>query len=269
MTAPDAYAPGPCETWPVKWRCSLSGEDPAVTGVALQAASEVLYQLSGQRFSSCEVTIRPCREECYSTGWGGWAGWWQYGTYPQPAFINGTWYNLTCGTCGSGCSCTPLSEVFLPGPVQSVTEVKVDGVVLVSGVDYRVDDYRKLVRLGGAVWPYCNELNLADTEVGTWSVTVVYGESVPVLGQIAVGEIACSFLDYLNGGECDLPAGLTDISRQGVSMTFANATVDLVAFFARFPMSYLFIKTFNPNGLMARARAYDLDGPDFRVVGTA
>lgn len=265
----DSYTPGPCDAWPVRWRCPLTGISPEITGAALDAASEILYYLSGQRFSQCEVKIRPCREECYNYGFRGWAGWWgDYGNFVTPYNLGGQWYNLTCGQCNGSCSCTAVSEIFLPGPVISITEVKVDGVILTSGTDYRVDDYRKLVRLGD-VWPFCNDLNKDDTEVGTWSVTAVYGEPVPVLGQIAVGELACEFINLLEGEDCVLPNGITDLTRQGVSMTFADISQDLSTFFARYPTSYLFLKTYNPNGLMSRARAYDLDGPEFRVVGTA
>lgn len=264
------YTPGPCEVWPIRWpaRCDLSAATPEITGIAAQMASEVLYQLSGQRFSECPTTLRPCREECYGTGWPGWSQWWQWGTYPQPYWFNGQWFNMGCGQCGTSCSCTAISETMLPGPVTSIVEVKVDGVVLVNGVDYRVDDYRKLVRLGD-VWPWCNDLNQPDTAVGTWSVAVVFGEPVPVLGQLAAGELACYFLSILLGADCELPPGVTDITRQGISMSLAEATTDLLNFFQRFPIAYLFLKTYNPNNLQVRAKAYDLDGPDFRVVGTA
>jgi hypothetical protein len=270
VTTEAAYTAGPCEPWEIRWpqRCDLTTATPEITGIAAQMASEVLYALTGQRFSLCTVTLRPCREECYGLGWPGWNQWWQWGTYPQPYWYNGTWFNMGCGQCGTSCSCTAISETLLPGPINSVVEVKVDGVVLVNGVDYRVDDYRKLVRLG-AVWPYCNDLNQPDTAVGTWSATVTYGEPVPMLGKLAAGELACYFLSILLGADCELPPGVTDITRQGISMSLAESTTDLLNFYQRFPVAYLFIKTYNPQGLLARAKAYDLDGPDYRAVGTA
>lgn len=267
-TSGGLYSPEPCALWPVKWTCNLTGVSAEVTGTALEAASEVLFMLSGQRFGLCEVTLRPCRRDCYGNYWRGWGSWWEFGTYPQPALINGAWYNMVCGFCGDNCSCTFVSETLLPGPINSVTEVKVDGVVLIKGVDYRVDDYRKLVRLGG-VWPRCNDLNLADTEVGTWSTTIVYGEPVPTLGQLAVGELACEFIKLLTTGECDLPPGVTNISRQGLSIDLAETSPDLLQFYAKFPISYLFLKTFNPSGLTIRPRMYDIDGPMYRATNTA
>lgn len=272
MTQPQTYTPGPCETWPIRWpaRCDLSAATPEITGIAAEAASEMLYQLSGQRFSLCTVALRPCREECYGYSWPGWNQWWQWGTYPQPYWYNGTWFNMGCGQCTSGCSCVAISETMLPGPVYRVDSVTVDGVVLTPGVDYRVDDYRKLVRLGGQLWPYCNDLSqTAVTGVGTWEVVATYGEPVPVLGELAAGELACYFLSILLGQDCELPPGVTDITRQGIFMSLSEPSTDLLSFFQRFPVSYLFLKTYNPNNLQARAKAYDLDGPDFRAVGTA
>lgn len=272
MTQPQTYTPGPCTVWPVRWpqRCDLSTATPEITGIAAEMASEVLYALTGQRFGLCTVALRPCREDCYGTGWPGWASWWQWGTYPQPYWFNGTWYNMGCGQCTSGCSCTAISETLLPGPVYSVESVTVDGVVLTPGVDYRVDDYRKLVRLGGALWPYCNDLSqTAVTGVGTWEVVATYGEPVPTLGELAAGELACYFLSILLGADCEIPPGVTDITRQGISMSLSEPTTDLLSFYQRFPVAYLFIKTYNPQGLLARAKAYDLDGNDYRAVGTA
>lgn len=271
----DYYTPGPCQNWPVIWSCPLAGYDPSVTGAALTAASEMLYNLSGQRFSQCEVAIRPCRQDCYgNAGWwgGGWRGGWGYyggGSFVTPVNLGGgNWINLTCGACSSGCSCSIVSEVFLPGPVLEIVEVKVDGIVLTGGVDYRLDDYRKLVRLGGNQWPICNNLNLADTEPGTWSVTAVYGEPVPMLGQIAVGELACEFVKLIAGEACALPPGVTELTRQGLSMSFAEVTESLSNFFSKNPASYYFLNTFNPHRLQSRAQAYDIDGPGFRVAGT-
>lgn len=277
MTSPQLYTPGPCEPWPVKWPCDISTYSPELTGMALQAASELLYELSGQRFGLCRVALRPCREDCYGQGWPGWGNWyaWQWpgtgisGGGPQPYWYGGNWYNLSCGQCTSGCSCVAISETWLPGPVNSVVSVTVDGVELVYGQDYRIDDYRKLVRLGGEFWPWCNDLSqTAVTGTGTWQVVADFGEPVPTLGQMAVGEVACDFLRLFSGEDCALPNGITDLTRQGISMSFANTSTDLTQFYARFPLSYLFIKSYNPNGLMAKSAAYDIDGPDSRAVNT-
>lgn len=263
------YKFGPCEPWEPIWTCNIELITGAaeVTGVAVQAASEILYQLSAQRFGLCNVKLRPCRKSCQ--GGFPWWSWWEYGSYPQPYWWNGTWYNLACGSCpGDSCSCIGLSETELPGPVAGITEVKLNGVVLTAGVDYRVDDYRKLVSLGDP-WPYCQDLRLEDTEDNTWSVTAEYGEIVPVIGRMAVGELALEFVRYLTcSDDCQLPFGVVDVSRQGISMTIQNTAELIKQGIINLPMSAMFIQASNPEHLTARAAVYDLDAPTYRAVGT-
>lgn len=266
------YTFGPCAPWDPVWNCNISLITGAaeVTGAAVQAASEILYQLTAQRFGLCNVKLRPCRKSC----WGGsfpWSSWWQYGTYPQPYWWNGTWYNLSCNACpDNSCSCTALDETELPGPVHGISEVKLNGVVLTEGVDYRVDDYRKLVRLGGDPWPYCQDLRLPDTEDNTWSVTVEFGEVVPMIGRMAVGELALEFVKYLLCDDtCQFPYGVIDVSRQGISATVQNAADLIKEGLLNLRMCNLFIQASNPERLTARAAVYDLDAPSFRAVGTA
>jgi hypothetical protein len=262
---------GPCTAWDPIWCCDLSAASLAVTGTAVQAATEILYHLSGQRFGLCEITIRPCRHECWP-GVGGWPGldnWWQWGgLYPQPLLFDGVWSNLTCGTCGDRCSCTQVCEAWLPGPVNAITQVKLDGTVLVSGVGYRVDDFHKLVRLGGPCWPVCQDMTLADTEVGTWSVSFVFGEAVPVIGRYAVGELACEIARSCTGQACKLPANATQITRQGVTIDFPTYAELLQNGSLSLRWCDLFMATYNPSRLRAAPAVYDVDGPSFRRVGT-
>lgn len=266
----DPYSFGPCTTWEPIWSCrvgDLTAEEVAVTGVALAAASEILYHLTAQRFDGCEITLRPCRSGCLDSSFLG--TWWEYRTYPRPYRYDGAWYNLACGMCSGGCSCVAFDETTLPGVVSSVTQVKLNGTVLTPNVDYRLDDYRKLVRLNG-LWPYCQNLLAADTEDDTWSVTAVFGEPLPVIGKMAVGELALEIVRYLTcSDECQLPNGVVDVSRQGISMTIQNVGELFNTGFINLRMCDLFIKTANPHHLQARSAIYNLDSPDFRIPGTA
>lgn len=264
---------GLCEPWDPIFNCELPTGSEAVSGTALELASETLYAMSGRQFGLCPVTVRPCRRECYgTTWWGRWGGLWpQYGSvgYPFPALIRGQWYNLACGACGGDCSCSPVYEATLPFQTYDVTQVKVDGVVLTPNVHYRVDNYRLLVRLGGGDWPICNNLDVADTEPGTWSVTLRTGRPVPTLGQVAVGQLTEQFVKLLLCDEsCQLPFNVTSISRQGVDISildpqdiFENKRTGLY-------LPDLFISTYNPNGLRQRSRAYDIDAPFPRRTNT-
>lgn len=260
LEPPDMYTPGPCDTWEPIGSCltSLNTEAAAFTGTALTAASEILWQLTAQRFGLCRVQLRPCRAACVDDQARS-AGWWEFGSYPYPTWIAGTWFNLGCAGCRNGCSCTELQETLLPGPIAALVEVKVDGTVLDPSA-YEVHDYRKLVRVDGERWPLCNDFTRPLTETGTWAVTADYGEPVPMTGRIAVGELACEIARSLAGQECALPAGVQQITRQGVSMTFADYEGILNNGLVGLPHSDRFIKTWNPRKLMARSAAFDLDG---------
>lgn len=250
--------PGLCESWEPVWTCALPTDNSAVSGTAIEMASEVLWSLTARQFGLCTVTLRPCRRDCYN----GTANWHEYGTYPTPALIDGLWFNVACGggNCDDGCSCTRVSTVTLPGPVHEVTAVKVDGVTLVKNVDYRLDGYRSLIRLGGAEWPSCNDLNLADTQAGTWSVTFTQGQEVPSLGRVAVGILAAEFMKMLLcDSTCALPKPIQSLSRQGVNITFLDPNEVFADGRTGLYVPDMFISTYNPRGLRSRSVAYDVD----------
>jgi hypothetical protein len=157
-----------------------------------------------------------------------------------------------------------ISEVVLPGPVFDIVSVKVDGITL-STTAYRLDNANLLVRTDGQRWPLCNDLSKADTETGTWSVTARYGEEVPTIGQIAVGELATEFAKALACDEsCALPQPVQQLTRQGVSVTFLSP--DQVFGQGNVGLYHcdLFVGTYNPDKLRNRARVFDLDSPQAR-----
>lgn len=257
---------GPCADWPVRWTCDVSTESPTATGAAVTAATYVLWALSGRQFGTCTTTLRPCRRECYDEAqWGSyglpWTTSWDYAgsTYP--------WFILGCGSCRGTCSCSAVSEVELPSPVQSIVTVKLDGVAAPTG-SYRLDNNRLLVRTDGQQWPRCNNLNLADTQPGTWSVTAVYGQPVPKAGEFAVGELACEIIKAGNGEECRLPPGVTNLTRQGVSIEipdigdlFRDGKTGLY-------LCDMFLSAVNPHKIMQRGRVYSPDRIIHRRAGT-
>lgn len=252
----------PAASWSVLWPCDVTTESPTVTGTAVAFASEVLWSLTGQRFGFTTVKLRPCRDYAmdtpYPDGWQSWPG-----TQP-PADVTGAgyygyyWFAAGCAACTGGCSCASLSEVKLPAPIHAVTEVKVDGAVLATTA-YHVDNGRLLVRTDGSTWPTSNNLALADTQVGTWSVTAQYGETVPTSAAIAVGELACEFIKGLSGQDCRLPRSVTQLARQGVTMSMPDMSTMFEKGLTGLFFADMFIKTWNPKGLRARARTYSID----------
>lgn len=255
---------GPCSPWDPIWCCDLSTASTTLTGSAVQVATEVLYHLSGQRFDICEFTVRPCRRDCVgeSGAFGGFGlgNWWEWGgLYPRPYLFDGAWYNLTCGGCSGSCSCGSLEEAWLPSPIASIVSVKLDGATMPASA-YRVDDYRKLVRVDGGLWPFCQDLSLPDTAAGTWSVTLTIGEAVPDLGRWAVGELACELIKSCTGGACAIPSNATQITRQGITIDFPTFSELLASGSLGLRWSDVFIATYNPNRLRAAPMVFDVDG---------
>lgn len=257
---------GPCSDWPTRWVCDVSTQSPTATGMAVEAATRILWSLSGRRFGTCQVTLRPCRSDCMDN-WSSYPGWdWPTG-YTMPPW---DWYTIpyACGSCMRGCSCNYLSEVVLPSPVSSIVTVKMDGTPMATGGAYRLDDNRFLVRTDGQSWPRCNNLLLDDSQVGTWSVTALYGEDVPASGQFAMGELACEILKAAAGEDCRLPPGVTQLVREGVTISYPDVGQLLKEGRTGLYLVDLFLASENPKGLRQRGRVYSVDSPRHRRAGT-
>lgn len=254
---------GPCSPWPVYWSCDVSASSPAATGYAVNMASRVLWALSGRKFGLCDMTWRLCRPNCYggsplSDTWFGNVPGYGYGTLDS---LWPGWYPVVCGNCnGDSCSCSTVSEIRLPSPVSSVTAVKIDGSVL-SASAYRLYNHRILVRADNQLWPRCNDMSKDDTQAGTWSVEVQGGEPVPDGGRLAAGELACEILKAMRGEECRLPAGVTQLVRQGVTISVPDFGDILMHGRTGLYLCDMFIMSENPKHLQQRARTWSVDGP--------
>lgn len=251
------------------WTAALTPAEQAVTGTAVAAAADVLYALTGRHLGTCQLTIRPCRRGACGEDWPFLGRWWEMGIYPRPVFYQGVWYNIACGSCANGCSCSVVEEARMPVPVASVSQVKVDGVVLDPSA-YRVDDWRLLVRTDGGRWPICNDLSKDDTQVGTWSVTLTTGEAVSTLGKMALGELATQFAKLLadDGTGCEIPRPVQQVVRQGVTMNFLDPNMVFTEGRLGLYLCDLFISIENPNGMAQRSEVYDIDSPGYRITNT-
>lgn len=204
------------------------GFDEDVQDRAAALAADTFSMLTGYRVGGCPVTVRPCRRGCL--GARTWA------TFPAPTGVSpmlsgtytggwvpllrdGAWVNLACG-CGisEGCSCTHVCEVLLPGEVGRIDTVLVDGDE-VERAEYRLDAPNRLVAVGDACWPLCQDMAALPDEPGTFAVTFTPGPLPEPSDEWAVGILACEYAAACTGGKCRLPAGVTSVARQGVSYT--------------------------------------------------
>lgn len=219
---------GPCASWATPAdldACHTSTATNAQKLTALAAASDLLWRWSGYRYGGvCEETVRPCAQNSsllgqygsrdFPYGWG-YSGWWAW----SPA-----WGSCVCqANVHRACGCTMLSEVRLGrAPIVAIVNVKVDGVALVAGTDYRVDDYEWLVGLGGRTWPCCQDLSLDDTHQGTWSVDFTWGRLPPPSGVTACLDLAQILINDCLNGSCTIPERAQQIQRQGTTVTLIS-----------------------------------------------
>lgn len=252
----------PC-VWSIDTGCCSGWDDydPAVQTRASQWATDVMWAATGRQFGVCPVTVRPC----FNEQWNGLGVWWNDGSF-WPYIWNGTWYNSGCG-CFGRCCCRPLpfTQAWLPGPVAGVSEVRVDGIVI-DPASYRVDDGQWLVRQDGERWPTCQDYNLAAGLAGTWDVTYFRGDPVPNSVLIAAGSLACEFAKACIGGECRLPGRVTQLIRQGVSISMVDVDTLLRNGYTGLVEVDQVIRSFNPAGLTHRLRVYSPDTMVNRVT---
>lgn len=229
----DPISPAPDETDPEAPGDGTSAPAALATQVDFERmAVEYLWNWTGRRFGLCEASVRPCltpvRAQSTFTGRG------PYGRLPggRPALTpraRSSADPFICGGCGSSaCSCGSPYAVSIPGPVDSIVEVRLDGEVL-DPAAYRVDGHRWLVRLDGEPWPATQDL-LAEEGPGTGSFAVDYlrGLEVPTGGQIAAGLLANELWKAACGAaDCALPQRVQTVTRQGVSVAVLDAFEDV------------------------------------------
>lgn len=253
----------------VDWSCldqttyaNTLADTPEVIQRAEMFAQLAIQRLSGYQSGNCPVTVRPCIGSCAGVE----SAWL---TQPTPFLVpfirDGRWYN-SCGCRPAGCSCSALTSIILPGPIGTIDEVKVDGQTIVKGVHYRVDDNSELVRLSGPEWPTCQDMTLADTEVGTISVTYTQGLAWDAGAAFIAGKLAQQYLNACNGDECQLPSSITTLVRNGVTFelgdtVFPNNKTGI-------PEVDLWVDHLNPYGRRVMSGLFSPDVVDPRRAGT-
>lgn len=192
--------------------------------LAEELAWSMMLSLTAGRVTVCPITVRPLCATCQRRTWlsapvWGTAFWGEVGDIlPLDYFV----ISHAIGGCADG----HARAVHLERPVGQIVEVKVDGTV-VDPSAYRRDD-NMLIRQDGTLWPVTQNFDVDDTQVGSFSVTYYRGYKPTALFLWATGLLAWEFYKYLSGDKkCRLPDNVTQVTRQGVSMTLeAGAFTD-------------------------------------------
>lgn len=216
-------------------------------------ATDILYLLSGRRFGVRSETVRPFSGQRTS-------GWAQYllanTSILDTAGVGFPWSLLEMGP----------DFLYLKGPVQSVDQVKIDGQVLDSS-EYVLYDQRKLIRISSDVngmvrWPIGQNVELPDTEVGTFSVAFTYGTPVPAGGLLAAQVFAIELSKLVNKEPSALADRTISITRQGVTQQLDPGTVLDKGKTGIFLVD-AWLHSVNPSGARSRPRIL---GPDSTVL---
>lgn len=256
MTVPDPTRG--CALWPLVPECLPEGWDPdPASWTSLQrrsvgASASILRRASGNVFNLCPQIVRPCGR--------GVAGY-RYLNDPlqswSPVMLDGRFSDLVCGG-GSACGCGALSEVILDPAVHSIIEVKVDGVA-VPYTAYRVDDWRRLVRVDGARWPSCQDVARADTEPGTFSVAYWSGSEPDDGAAFALTELSVEWWRGCEDKACRLGPNVRTATRAGVTVDFDQVLQAIERGGTGLKRVDMWIRSVNPYGLRRRMAVFSPD----------
>jgi len=243
-----------CVPFEPDYACCDEWDDlaPDLQERATDLAWSTLRTLTGGRVGNCPVVVRPCLgPPCNAC-----SSWWSNTPWIGVGIVDGNWVNCACGS--PKCSCEPLCEVIVAGPVAAVVAVVIDGVEQQLG-DYRVVNGNRIVRTDGACFPSCQNMNARLDEVGSVGIYYLPGIIPDAAGLWAAGVLACEFSKACTGGKCRLPASVTSIARQGLTMTmsqgmFADGLTGIREVDA-------YIVSVNPNGLRIPPTVWSPDVP--------
>lgn len=235
--------------------------------LAVGAATDVLYCLSGRQFRQGRSVVRPVAINSsygtqsylypyssmsgYGAAWGFAAGW--------------SWTAVGMGWWQNG---QTLSELVLTGsPVRRINRVLVNGETLgpwpPSNPNYTLYDGRRLVRtVGGTAanqtasqaWPWNQQLQLSLTNTGTFMVDYEWGKPPPASGKLAAIELATEIAIGLSGSDrCKLPSRVLQVAMEGTSTAVSDPLTYIRDGLTGLPICDLFLASVNPNRLRQKA----------------
>jgi len=206
--------------------------------------------------------VHNCRGDncgCCSGLWDSLVGsdwWWAFNNYPAYPVANGFGTGfVNIGRCSKKCH---LPCIDLPATVNDIVAIWVDGVLL-PATAYKIEAYRRVCRVDGQGWPCTNDLTGEPGDPGTWTITYDYGKPVPLEGRMAASIFACEIAKNRCGADNCLPQRLKQITRQDVTMSFA----DPLEFIAKGETGIyevdIWLNSVNPSKLKRRSRVHRPD----------
>jgi hypothetical protein len=250
------------------------GQLEALCAESATAASDILYELSGEIFpGECgPVTVRPVsRPTDIDTR--------SFASLSPVGWVSSQGFASAYGSFNPGVlaryGTLEPPTIELPYAVTKIVKVKIDGETIPTA-EYELRDFKSLVRIRPTSstipvarygWPTSQIMDLPDTEPGTFSVTYEYGVSPPAAGKLAARRLAEYLLMPQLGDATHYPQRLRSISRQGVSAMVTDVLDLLKEGMLGIYECDLFINSVNPhrNARQAAVWSPDLGRPGRRT----
>lgn len=224
-------------------------EDPSspYAEYAIDAASMLLWALSGRKYSGVQTTVDHfvCPESELPIGC---------------SWINDSTYRDDQGVINQVISAlsSDMGQIKIPlrkTPVREIIEVTSEGVTIDDNL-YYVESNRNLV--------------IEDSLSSCGGVTVEYryGVEPPSMGKLAAMSLANSIVNDLEGKECDLPSNVSSVTRQGISFEIYDPESILEKGKVGIFIVDAFITAVNPNHSKARAKIFSASVPAGRTRKT-
>lgn len=220
---------------------------------AVKVASQMLWAMSGRKFSGI-VTVTEryvCASRAYRLG----ASARNY----SPELVGGDVYNIPFDEFDEYAELTtdgmsPSSRLRLRGkPVVKIHSIRDRVGRIIDPANYYLVDHSTIQAKAGVSWAPCNI-----------EVTYSYGSPPPAAGKAAARILAKEFVKLWNGDDCDLPARVTSITRQGVSYTLLDSQDFIEEMRTGLYVVDLFLKSVNPDKARTKSRVFSPDVPRAR-----
>lgn len=237
--------------WPVDFSIlptDLDEHKQLILEQSLDAAVSILWALTGRWYGIQAVEARPCPPGRSPVGiplsiGRGW----------QPVLDAGTVRNVSV----LQVACRD-SAITLPGPVIELLGWQVDGDEMSLEGLQRYGD--SVMRTAGGAWP-SQDLSLPVTEEGTWAIRYLRGHMPPAGAARMVALLALELYNGATGGECRLPRRVTNVQRQGVTISMVDPTEIFDSGATGITEVDLWVRSVNPYRLHEPARVWSPDSP--------
>ena len=219
------------------WLTPSETIDPAgpYTMSAIEAASLILYKLSGEKYPGVYTVTEAYNSENFS------------GIVTRPEIVSGNMVNLS--RMNDGFRNLRLRH----SPVRSIDSIEFLGSVM-DPSEYSLRNNAYIVRRNSLPWLLEPTNDLI--------VTYVYGTPPPSMGRRAARRLANEFiLSDQGSAACALPERITSVNRQGISYTIMDPQEFISNGRVGIYEVDLFLAAVNPNKAKKKPKIFSVDRP--------